>query len=231
MTEARQLAFDLPHRPALGRDDFIVSPANADAIAWLDRWPDWPAPGLVVHGPEGCGKTHLAHVWQARTEARMITPGDVTGERWGVLVERGATMILDGIEADLDEPALLHLYNRLVEADGALLLTGHEPPSAWAIALPDLASRLRALPSVAIEPPDDALLMAVLAKLFADRQLRVEHDVLRFLVTRMERSFASARACVAALDTAAFEKRRKVTVALAGEVLARVLPVQPDMTH
>lgn len=219
MTNTRQLALDLPHRPAFARDDFIVSPANNEAVAWIDRWPNWPAFGLIVHGPPGCGKTHLAHVWQEYSKAQIITQEFLAGDNWSGFSEQVPIVVLDGIDFDVDERALLHLYNRLVEVQGTLLLTSRLSPDAWSFSLPDLSSRLRSLPNVTIDPPDDELLIAILSKLFSDRQLVVEREVLLYLVSRMERSFDNARACAIALDSAAFERRRNVTVALASEVL------------
>ena len=215
----RQFAFDMPHREALGREDFIVSPANEMAVGWLDRWPDWPGGGLVLHGPRGCGKTHLVHVWRARSGAHLAVPHAPIG--WD---RDSRAVAIDGADRDCDEAQLLHLYNVLGEEGGWLLLTAQRAPAHWRIGLPDLRSRLRALPSVAVQAPDDSLLAAVLAKLIAARQLRVGAVVLRYLVRRIERSFAGAQRCVVALDTAALAGRRNVTVALAREVLGATAP-------
>ena len=216
---ARQLVFDLPHRPAFGADDFLVAPSNAAAVAWLDRWPDWTAPGLALHGPRGCGKTHLLRVWQARSGARLIRPADLAGLDFSGLAIAPEPMAVDACEEALPERALLHLYNLLAGAGGYLLLAGHEPPARWPIMLPDLRSRLGALPVVAIAPPDDALLAGILVKLFADRQLRVEAAVIDYLLPRMERSFAAAERLVRRLDASALALGRGVTVHLARGVL------------
>lgn len=222
----RQFAFDLPHREALGRGDFIVSPANEMAVGWLDRWPDWPGGGLVLHGPPGCGKTHLIHVWRARSAAHLAYPHTPIGS------DRDSRAVaIDGADRDCDEAQLLHLYNVLGEERGWLLLTARRAPAHWRIGLPDLGSRLRALPAVAVQAPDDVLLAAVLAKLFADRQLRVGAAVIRYLVRRIERSFAGAQRCVGALDTAALAGRRSVTVALAREVLGETAAEDGSADH
>lgn len=216
-----QLAFDLPHRVALGAGDFLLAPCNQDAVGWLDRWPDWPAPALVVHGPGGSGKTHMAHVWQARSGARMAAPADIEANPLSAFSETAQYWIVDDAPAGVDEEAFLHFYNAVVERNGNLLITARTPPSRWSLTLPDLRSRLLAVPAVAVGQPDEELLGAVLVKLFSDRQLPVGPDVLTYLLARMERSFAEAHAVVAALDRQALAERRKVTVHLAREVLTK----------
>jgi chromosomal replication initiation ATPase DnaA len=207
-----QLVLDLGHRPALGREHFLVAPSNEAAVAWLDRWPGWPAAALVVHGPPGCGKSHLVEAWRARSGASIERDPARLGEV-GV-----AALALDDADR-LPERDLLHLYNIVAEARGHLLLTALRPPVLWDVRLPDLRSRLLAAPSVAIGAPDDALLGAVLAKLFADRQLQVAPEVIQWLLRRIERSFAGARDAVARLDAAALALKRPITVPLAREVL------------
>ena len=217
-----QLPLDLGHRPALGWDDFLVAPSNQAAVSWLDRWPRWPGPALALFGPAGCGKTHLAHVFQARSQAVFIAPGELAADRVRSLLGRSRAAILDDAERALlmdRGEGLFHLYNLLAEQGGHLLLVSREPPSRWGIALPDLRSRLLAAPAAEVSPPDDALLAAVLVKLFADRQLIVGQDVIGYLVSRIERSFAAARGAVAALDRAALAAHRRVTIHLARLVL------------
>ncbi len=204
MTRPDQLTLDLGHRPALGREDFLVAPCNADAVAWIDRWPDWPGPALVIHGPAGCGKSHLAQVWRARS-----------GTSAGSVVE-------DADRPD-DDVALFHRFNRHAEEGGHMLLTARTPPARWPDRLPDLVSRLAAAPTVAIGPPDETLITQVVVKLFADRQLDIGPDVVAYLATHMERSFESARNLVAAADTAALAAKRAVTVPLVRTVLAEMV--------
>lgn len=212
----RQLSLDLPHGTAVGRADFLVSDSNAAALAWIERWPDWPARGLVLYGPAGSGKSHLAALWCARAAA-VLTGGA------GLLPDMPATtagnIAVDDAE-DAPEPALLHLYNAVVERGDAVLIVAREPPAAWPIGLPDLASRLRALPAAGIAAPDDALLAAVLVKHFADRQVRVAPGLIAYLVPRMERSFAAAAALVERLDRFAFGRGGPITVPLARRLLA-----------
>lgn len=214
----RQLPLDLPHRPALGRADFLVAPSNEAAIAWLDRWPLWPAPALALYGPAGCGKTHLAHVFAARAAARFIAPEALATERVPELIGGASAAIVDAADRAAEEP-LLHLYNLLAERRGYLLVVAREAPARWSIALADLRSRLSAAPAVAVAPPDEALLAVLLVKLFADRQLGVGEEVVAYLSLHLERSFAAAQRAVAALDAAALAQRRRITVPLAKAVL------------
>jgi len=219
-----QLPLDLAHRPALGRDDFLVAPANAEAAAWIDRWPNWPAPALCVFGPAGCGKTHLGEVWRARSDAPSIAARDLAGGDPSALIGRGGLVVEDATDAagmPDAERSLFHLYNIARETNAALLLLSREPPARAAFRLPDLVSRLRAAPAVGIAPPDDELLAALLVKLFADRRLRPGHEVIAYLLGHMERSAETARSLVADLDRASLAERRPVTVPLAREVLAR----------
>jgi DnaA regulatory inactivator Hda len=213
-----QLPLDLGHRPALGRADFLVAPSNAAAVAWLDRWPLWPAPALALYGPKGSGKTHLAHVFAARAGARFIDPAALATERVPTLLGEARAAIVDDATTAAAEP-LLHLYNVLAEQQGHLLLAAREPPAHWAIALPDLRSRLLACPAVALSPPDEALIGALLVKLFADRQLAVGDDIVTYLTLRLERSFDAVLQAVATLDQAALAERRRITVPLARRVL------------
>lgn len=216
--EPRQLALDLPYRPALGRDDFLVAPCNEAAVGWIDLWPGWPGPALVLCGPPASGKSHLAAVWRARAGAISLDPAALP-DAAAFEGEAVPQVLLEGADRIADEEALLHLYNRIAEQGGSLLLTADTPPARWPTRLADLASRLRAAPVAGIGWPDDALLGGLLVKMFADRQLAPGPDVVAFLLPRMERSFAAARALVERLDEAALAQRRTVTVPLARAVL------------
>jgi chromosomal replication initiation ATPase DnaA len=216
VSESRQLAFSFEHRSALDGEDFLVTPSNREAIAWLDAWPDWPAPLLVIHGPPGSGKSHLGQVFRARTGALHLSQADL-----GPAAHDRPEIWIDDAEHDLAEEALLHLYSAVAARSGHILMTATTAPAAWKIALPDLRSRLLAAPAVAIGRPDDALIMAVLGKLFSDRQVRVDVDVVEYLARRMERSLTEAERLVALIDRAALAERRDVTVPFVRDLLYR----------
>jgi chromosomal replication initiation ATPase DnaA len=213
-----QIPFDLGHRNALGRDDFLISPSNQDAVAWIDLWPDWPAPALVLYGPPACGKTHLAAVWGEKSGAACIdlknlndvSVRDMAQSSKHILIE-DADALIGNVEA---EKGLFHLYNLFKEEGRTMLVTLKEPPVRRSFALPDLASRLRAAPCVAIREPDEALLTAVLVKLFNDRQVRVDDSIIQYILARMERSFHAARDIVDMADKAALKEKRAINPAL-----------------
>jgi chromosomal replication initiation ATPase DnaA len=215
-----QLPLDLVWRPAFERDAFLITPGNAAAVAWIDRWPDWPVPALALEGPPGSGKTHLASVWRAQSGADVLLGEDLDAAAVPRLLALARPLVVEAADRAPEEP-LLHLFNGQVEAGRHLLLTADRPPARWAVALPDLASRLKALPVATIPPPDDEALRAVFAKLFADRRLGAVPEVLDFLITHGERSFDAARRIVARIDALSLARHRRVTVALVREVLAR----------
>ncbi len=215
----RQLSLDLPHRPAYGRDDFLVNACNAEAVDWVDRWPDWPVPALAVHGPTACGKTHLIHVWRARSGAQLVAGAALGMSGVSAILEGEAAVALEDADRVSDEEALLHVYNWVVEERGTLMLSGRSAPARWPLKLPDLASRLATLPVAEIQTPDDELLGGILVKQFHQRQLRVGEDVVRYMLRRMERSFAAVHRLAQQLDDLSLAEGRAVTIALARSVL------------
>lgn len=218
--DSRQLVLDLPHPVGEGLADFLPSPSNRAALDAVLRWPAWPAPACLLVGPPGSGKTHLAKIWAERADA-VVLQGREIWEPAEPLRRLGdaRACVVDEAEDLADEALLFHLYNRIVERRGSLLFTAGRPVAAWRLALPDLRSRLLTAWTVRIEPPDDQLLAALLVKQFADRQLKVDGEVVAFLVNRIERSFAAARTVVRALDRASLRARRPVTMPLARLVL------------
>lgn len=218
-----QLAFTLPHRPASGRQDFLVAPCNEAALRWVDAWPDWPAPALVLAGPAASGKSHLAAVWRALSGAAALS-ADALGAPDRAFGGARAAVLEDLAPGGFDEEGLLHLYNLTREAGGHLLITADRPPARWAIGLADLRSRLHAAPVAEIGPPDETLLSALLVKQLADRQIAPAAEAVRYLVPRMPRSFAGVAALVAALDEASLAQKRAITLPLARSVLEKLSP-------
>lgn len=215
----RQLALALSHAESFAREDFLRGPPNEAALALIEQWPNWPARVVALVGPHGSGKSHLAAIWGSHAGARFLAGRALGPAHVPAALATGALVLEDVTADDLDQPALFHLLNLAREEDAFVLLTARTAPVGWTTGLADLASRLRAIPVVTLAPPDDALLRAVLVKLFADRQLMVDEGLVAYLATRLERSFAAARAAVDALDREALRRKRPVTRSLAAEVL------------
>jgi chromosomal replication initiation ATPase DnaA len=209
-----QLALTLEHAERFGREDFLEGPSNAAALGLVERWPDWPDRIMMLAGPEGSGKSHLATIWATAAGARFASAAALSEADLPQLVT-GALVVEDVAPGAFDERVLFHLINLARQDRVFLLLTARTPPAGWPVVVKDLASRLRALPVVTLAPPDDALLRAVIVKLFADRQIVVDESLVNYLATRIERSFAGARAAVVALDREALRQQRPVTRALA----------------
>jgi chromosomal replication initiation ATPase DnaA len=216
---AVQLALALDHTESLAPEDFLAGPSNAEALTLIERWPDWPDRTVLLVGPEGSGKSHLAAIWAQSSGARFIAARALAGTDLPAAFATGALVLEDLAEGRFDERAVFHLLNLAREESAFTLITARSAPAAWRVELRDLASRLRALPLVALTAPDDALLRAVIVKQFADRQLAVDEDLVAYLATRIERSFAAARAVVDALDREALRLKRPVTRALASGLL------------
>jgi chromosomal replication initiation ATPase DnaA len=217
--QPRQLAFALPHAESLTRDNFQEGPANAAALALIDSWPEWPSRTMLLVGPKGSGKSHLATIWAEQAGARSITAHALTAANVPAALATGALVVEDLNEATFDERALFHLLNLAREDQAYVLITARVTPAALEIELRDLRSRLRALPVVTIQPPDDQLFRALIIKFCADRQLPVDEALVSYLAARIERSFVAARQAVEFLDSEALRLGRPVTRALAAEVL------------
>ena len=217
--EPRQLAFALPHAESLTRDNFLEGPANAAGLALVDSWPEWPNRLMLLVGPEGSGKSHLAAIWAEQAGARSTSAHALTPASVPAALATGALVVEDLNPPEVDERALFHLMNLAREDEAFVLITARLPPSAFLIELRDLRSRLRAVPTVSLLPPDDALFRALIVKFCADRQMAVDESVVSYLATRIERSYAAARRAVELLDSEALRLGRPVTRALAAELL------------
>lgn len=214
----RQLALTLAHDERLTREDFLTGPSNTTALALIERWPDWPARSIVLVGPEGSGKSHLAAIWAAEAGARLVSARSLGDVDVPSTLATGALVIEDLAEGEIAERALFHILNLAREDNAFVLLTARSPPTRWQVGLADLASRLRALPTVMLDLPDDVLLRAVLVKMFADRQVSVDEGLIGYVATHIERSFAAARAAVDRLDQEALQRKRPLTRSLAAQL-------------
>lgn len=216
---ARQLHLDLGHRPGLTLDDLVVARANQGAARLIESWPDWTSPVAVLVGPPGSGKTHILSIFASEYGATDAASDFAAAMR---AAEAGEPIVWDDVDRGaIDETTLFHLINAVRSGRATLLLGARKSPANWGVALPDLASRLRAAALVSIEEPDEALLAAVITKLFADRQVEIEHPTVQYVVRHIERSLAAAMDAVDLLDKAALERRRPVTRALAAEILPK----------
>ena len=222
-----QYVFEYDDQPAFDESEFLVADSNADARAWIDRWPDWDSRGLAIWGPQGSGKTHLADIWRQRSGARLVNAADIGPDFFDSW--QGGNLVLDDRVDGVGESGLLHVINLVREEGGYLLITDTAPPARWQVSLPDLRSRLAALPAVAIGRPEDDLIAAVLAKQFRDRQIKVSDGVITYLVLRMERSFGAIGTIVATLDLLSLVEKRPITVPRARRALeAAFLESSPD---
>ncbi len=223
---AEQIPLDLQHRSALERSDYLVAKSNESAVQWIDRWPNWPAPLLVINGPAASGKTHLAAVWCEKTEAEAIRPEMLLSRTAEQIAQAGEHIMIDGVDPWLGErdaeTTLFHLYNILKEEQRSLLVTMRMAPSHADFAIADLASRWRAAPVATIDPPDDILLASILIKQFSDRQLTVGNEVIQYVLPRMERSFTAARDIASLADRLALAEKRGISVPLLRRVLVEL---------
>jgi chromosomal replication initiation ATPase DnaA len=215
----RQLALALPHAESLTRDNFLEGPANEAGLALVESWPDWPNRIMLLVGPEGSGKSHLASIWAERSGARSTSAHALTAAAVPGALATGALVVEDLKRGDFDERAMFHLMNLAREDEAYVLMTARIAPSAFEVELRDLRSRLRAVPAVSLLPPDDLLFRSLIVKFCADRQLSVDEAVVSYLSTRIERSYAAVRQAVELLDTEALRLGRPVTRALAAELL------------
>ena len=219
----RQLPLALPFDASMGAEDYLVTASNRDATAWVDAWPVWPAPGLVISGAAGSGKTHLLSLWRSKSGAMLLTPHDLRGCDAVTLAAACPHLALDdaaAVAGDAEaEEALFHLFNRIKSIGGSLVLVLAQGVAQAGFALPDLRSRLLTLPVAALEAPDDMLVTALIVKQFRDRQIALDAGVVAYLTARTPRDSAGVRDLVERLDRAALAEGRKISVALARRVL------------
>ena len=204
----------------MGRDDFLITDSNARAVTMIDQWPDWPKPVAVLVGPTGSGKSHLGEVWRSVSHAETIDCRELTLENLPHVMSSGALLVENAPGDSLDQTVFFHFLNYVRESQGHALITSRNMPSHWPITLPDLASRLRALPVSVLEEPDDVLLRSVLVKLFSDRQISVDEAVVGYLVLRMERSLEVAGSLVDLIDRSALARKATITRPFVAKLLA-----------
>ena len=224
----QQLILPLDHPPRFDVQEFVISRANQEAFLWLRSWPAWPGSCLALYGDEGCGKTHLSHIWQENTGAKRLTGREFEAISLEDLMKGQPCLILDKAHLIQNEEKFFHIYNYLVQSQGGLLLIARTPPARWATRLPDLRSRLSTVPAIKIEAPDEALLTQVIQKLFADLQVRVDLSVIAFLLKHIERSFEEAHRWVNALNLSALSQKRSITIPLVREILAEQQVVEKE---
>jgi chromosomal replication initiation ATPase DnaA len=215
-----QLTLNLEIEPTYNAEDFLISACNFEAVSWIKRWPDWPSPGILLYGPPGCGKTHLAHMWQAQTQAKFLKLRDLFDTNLNDLFKTRKCFILDDlILTSQDEYTLFHLYNLAKEHQASLLFLSRNASSQWPLSLADLKSRMNAVLAIEIAPPDDEFLKKLAFKLFSDQQLAATEPILQYLLTHGDRSFKGMQRNIVKINTHALANHRNITLPLVREAL------------
>lgn len=223
MMRAQQLLLDISCKPNYSKADFVESPCNWEATQWIQRWPDWPMKMIAIYGEPGCGKTHLAHIWQGISEARYLHSADAIKTSPLEATQNANAVVLDDADTalgGLDDDWMFHFYNLLREKGADLLICSRQPPTQWVVKLPDLRSRLATILSIAVNPPDEDALRAVLLKLCHERGMTLSPEVADYILRRVERSFESIRSLVNTLDHETLTLHRQLTLGLVREVLS-----------
>ena len=224
----KQLALEFPHRPSLGREDFLISPCNQEAVTLVEQWPNWPYFALCIYGPIGCGKTHLANVFANQVanlthypyKIPFIRAEQLKLEKGRELLERNSCLVIENLEKLKDEEALFHIYNMYRDEGGNILFTSEKAPARLNFKLPDLRSRMNIVPAVEIHEPDDDLLSALLVKLFLDRQIMPSPEIINYMVSNMPRSFEFARKLVTEVDNISLERKRAISTGIVREAIS-----------
>ncbi len=225
---SKQFALEFPHRESLGREDFLVARCNAEAVALIDSWPNWPYFGICIYGPEGCGKTHLANVFATNVARLTEHPYKVPSIRAEQIslplirknFEEHKCLIIENLENLSDQESLFHIYNLFRDEGGNILFTANTAPARLPITLPDLRSRLNILPAIEIKTPDNDLLSALLIKLFDDRQITPSPEVINYMLNNMQRSFSYARRLVEEIDNISLERKHAITISIVKEAIS-----------
>jgi len=220
LTNTKQNVFEFKLHPANGCQDFLVALSNYEAVEWINSWPNWASPAVIFYGSRGCGKSHLANLFRLNSDAVPITPKIIRDCGVSKILEDVRNCFIDDVDSGFNEQNLFHLFNGITSNGGNILMTASIAPSYWGLGLKDLESRLKSIPSIKIGRPDDRLLEAVLAKCFSDRQLLVNADIIKYLLTRMERSLAAAQDMVDKIDQHSLVTGRKITLPLVRQVLS-----------
>ncbi len=226
-TNIHQLPFDFAHCPYLGKEDFIKAPCNAEALDMIDLWPQWPAFAICIYGPENCGKTHLTHIFEETVATKTQNPyrlprmeaQNITIDIIHQLFEQNRCLIVENLNSEINEEAMFHLFNLYRDQGGFILFTSNTAPARLPIKLPDLSSRLKMIPSISINEPDDELLSALIIKLFMDRQITVSRDVINYILVNMHRSFHYAHKLVEEIDNISLSYKRAVSIPIVKEAI------------
>ena len=197
MARRPQIPLDLAPEPAFTFESFIAAPSNAEALGLLKAWPQWPAPAMLLVGPEASGKTHLGEAWLARSHS----------------------VFLDDAHTRTEE-ALFGFINRSLRGEiPGLLLASRVPPGDWGVQMPDLRSRLSAMPKLVLHEPDDESLRPIARALFERRGRVVPEDVVDYLMRHAPRDVPELRRTIGEIDDAAQAARADVTKAFVAKVL------------
>ncbi len=214
----RQISFEWPHAVSMRRNNFAVNPSNQTALQWVESWPHWGSYASVIYGPKGSGKTHLAHIWAEKSQAVFLDPS-LSENDFIALAQKFKALVIDDADQFSNPQLLFHTLNSAKNNNGSLLLLARAPASQWNVKLPDVSSRLNALPQIAIATPDQEMLAMLMTKQFADRQMLVDPGVIDYAVVRLNRSYAAIQAFVDMADQFSLEMKRRVTVSLARDII------------